>query len=114
MSELRITARLRVHDGKAEQVQTLAKTCLESVRNKDTGTLGYEWFRSAGHTEYVVLERYRDSGAMLEHVANLGETMVALLKVAELSLEVYGTPSDELTNALEGLDVTVYGYMQGL
>jgi hypothetical protein len=60
-----------------------------------------------------VRERYEDSDAVLQHIANLGETFEELLGVSDLSVEVYGTPSAELVKAAEGLDVSVYSYFQG-
>jgi quinol monooxygenase YgiN len=80
MSEIQVTARLRIHDGKLEEFKDVAEKCMESVRTKDTGTLQYDWFFNADHTECVVRETYRDSEAVLEHMANLGgELMEALL-----------------------------------
>ena len=40
------------------------------MRTKDTGTL--EIYFNSDFTECIVLERYRDSAALLEHFANLG------------------------------------------
>lgn len=114
MSELQITGRLKIHDGKLDHFKTVAQACIESVREKDKGTLQYDWFFNEDHTECVVRERYVDSDAVLEHIGNLGETMGALLGVADLSLEVCGTPSEELAKATEGMDITVYSYFQGL
>ena len=46
---------------------------MEIVRAKDTGTLQCEIYFSDDQSECIVLERYRDSEALLEHAANLGE-----------------------------------------
>jgi hypothetical protein len=43
------------------------------LRAKDTGTLQYEVHVSDGQYECIVLERRRDSEAVLEHGANLGD-----------------------------------------
>jgi quinol monooxygenase YgiN len=92
MSELQGIARLKIHDGKLEEFKRLAVMCMESVRTRDSGTLQYDWFFSGDHSECVVHERYRDSDALLEHVANLGDTMNALLQTCSISGEIYGTP----------------------
>lgn len=114
MKELQVTARLDIHDGKLEEFREVAAECLRSVRERDSGTLQYDWFFSEDETECVVRERYRDSDAVLEHMENLGPTFEALLDVADLSLEAYGDPSPELVEASAELDVTVYRYFQGL
>ena len=111
-SELHAIARLKIHHGKLEEFKRLAVKCMESVRTRDSGTLQYDWFFSDDHSECVVHERYRDAAALLEHGANLGDTMAALLHTCSISGEIYGTPSPELMKALEGFDVRIYSPCQ--
>ena len=80
----------------------------------DSGTLQYDWFFSDDHSESVVHERYGDSAALLEHGANLGDTMAALLHPCSISGEIYWTPSPELMKALEGCDVRIYSPYQSI
>jgi len=82
--------------------------CMESVSGRDSRTLQYGWFFSDDYSECVVHERYRDSDALLEHVANLEETMNALRQTCSMSGEICGTPSPKLMKALEGSDVRIY------
>ncbi len=112
MSELQGVARLKIHPGKLEEFKRVAAKCVESVRTRDSGTLQYELFLSSDETECMVLERYRDSEALLEHTANLGDTMDALLETCSISGELCGTPSPELRKALEGFGVRVYSPFQ--
>jgi quinol monooxygenase YgiN len=114
MSEIHGIARLKIHDGKLEEFKHVAAKCMESVRTRDRGTLQYDWFFSADHSECVVHERYRDSDALLEHGANLGDTMHALLQTCSISGEIFGTPSPELMKALEGVDVRIYSPYQSI
>src|SRR5262249_4834945 len=69
---------------------------MEIVRAKDTGTLQYEIYFSEDQSECIVLERYRDSEALLEHAANLGELGAAILAMGLVSSELLGEPSAEL------------------
>ena len=96
MSELQVIARLKIHAGKIAEFKEVAKLCMTSVREKDTGTLQYDWFINADESECVVQEKYRDSAAVFEHIGNLGETLGALVAVCDMHLEIYGSPSDEL------------------
>jgi quinol monooxygenase YgiN len=114
MSELQVIARLKIHDGKLEEFKHVAEKCMESVRTKDSGTLQYDWFFSSDHSECVVHERYRDSDAVLEHNANLGETLGELLETCSASGEVFGAPSPELKKALEGVNVRIYSEYQSI
>lgn len=114
MSQIQVTARFDIHDGKIEEFKGVAAQCMESVKTKDSGTLQYDWFFKADQTECVVRETYRDSAAVLEHVVNLGETMGALLAVADLDVEVFGSPSAELLEATAGLAPRVFSPFQSL
>jgi hypothetical protein len=87
---------------------------MKSVLEKDTGTLQYDWFMNAGRTECVVIESYRDSAGLLEHVANLGETMSDLTDVCDMQLEMFGTPSDELVSATAEMGVKIYSPHQSI
>jgi quinol monooxygenase YgiN len=114
MTEIRGIARLKIHDSKFEEFKRLAAKCMESVRSKDSGTLQYDWFFRDDSSECIVFERYRDSDALLEHVANLGDTMNAFFQICSISGEILGTPSAALRKALEGVDVRVYSPYQSL
>lgn len=108
MNELLGIARLRIHPGKLEEFKRLQALCLESVRTKDTGTLQYECFFSSDYAECMVVERYRDSQALLEHFANLGETGSALFETCSAAGELCGSPSPELMKVLEGSPVRIF------
>ena len=108
MSEIKVVARLKIHKGKFDEFKALAAECRRIVKEKDQGTLQYDWFFNEDQHECVVLERYQDSNALLDHMGNLGETLGQLLSTGDFSAEVFGTPSTELLNASEGLDVIVF------
>jgi quinol monooxygenase YgiN len=96
VSELQGIARFKFHKGKLEKFKRLSAQCMEIVRAKDTGTLQYEIYFSDDQSECLVLERYRDSEALIEHLANLGEIGEAILATGSVSGELLGEPSAEL------------------
>ncbi len=104
----------RIEGAPLEEFKEVAARCMESVRNNDSGTVQYDWFFNADQTECVVRETYRDSEAVLEHVANLGDTMAALLAVCNLDLEVFGSPSAELLEATAAMAPRVYSVFQSI
>ena len=71
MSELQGIARFTFHEGKVEEFKRLSAQCMEIVPAKDTGTLQYEIYFNDDESECIVLERYRDSEALIEHTANI-------------------------------------------
>ena len=114
MKQIQIIARLRIHQGQLEKFKEIAQNCMDTVRAKDTGVLQYNWFFNDDESECVVCEVYEDSQAVLKHKENLGETLGALLDLADLTAEFYGTPSKELVEGMAGLDVNFYNFYQGL
>ena len=96
MSEFQGIARFKFHDGKLEEFKRLSAQCMEIVRNKDTGTLQYEIYLNEDQSECIVLERYRDSDALIEHAQNFGELGEALIRTGWVAGELVGEPSAEL------------------
>jgi quinol monooxygenase YgiN len=106
VSELYGIARFKFHEGKVEEFKRLSAHAMEIVRTKDTGTLQYEVYFNDDQSECVVLERYRDSEAAMEHADNLGDLFGAVLATVEVVHgELLGEPSAELRAKLAGSDV---------
>jgi quinol monooxygenase YgiN len=57
---------------------------MEIVRTKDTGTLQYDTYFNDDQSECVVIERYRDSEAALEHAANLADVSAEVLAIVSV------------------------------
>ena len=72
MSELLGIAHFKFHEGKREEYLRLSDQAMEIVRAKDSGTLAYDLYLNGDRSECMVIERYRDSDAAIEHAANLG------------------------------------------
>ena len=68
----------------------MSAQAMETARAKNTGTLQYEIYFRDDQSECIVLERYRDSEALAEHAANLGELGQAILATGLVSSELLG------------------------
>jgi quinol monooxygenase YgiN len=108
VSELQGIARFKIHDGKLEEFKRMSAQCMEIVRTKDTGTLQYEIHFNDDQSECIVHERYRDSEALIEHTAHLGDMMEAILATGSVSGEVLGEPSAELRAKLADSEVRLF------
>jgi len=108
VSELWGIARFKFHEGKVEEFKRLSAQAMEIVRTKDTGTLQYDIYFNDDQSECIVLERYRDSEALIEHAAHLGDLSEAILAtVSVVHGELLGEPSAELRAKLAGSEVPV-------
>jgi hypothetical protein len=62
----------------------------------------------------VIKEEYRDSAAMLVHLGNLGALLGKMLMISDMTLELYGNPSEELKATLIGSNPKIYSFYRGL
>jgi quinol monooxygenase YgiN len=106
VSELQGIARFKFHEGKVEEFKRLSAQAMEIVRTKDTGTLQYDTYFNDDQSECIVLARFRDSEALIEHAAHLGDLTEAILAtVSVVHGELLGDPSAELRAKLAGSEV---------
>jgi len=96
VSELQGIARFKFHESKVEEFKRLSAQAMEIVRAKDTCTLQYAVYFNDDQSECIVLERYRDSEALIEHAAHLGDLSEAILVTGFVSGELLGEPSADL------------------
>jgi hypothetical protein len=87
---------------------------MEIVRAKDTGTLQYDVFFNGDQSECIVLERYRDSDALIEHAVHLGDLGAAILATGWVSGELLGEPSAELKAKMSGSGVGLFTPYQSM
>ena len=114
MSELQGIGRFTFREGELEQFKRLAAECMEIVRTKDTGTLQYDMYFNDDQSECVVLERYRDSGALIEHAVHLGDLGNAIVATGWVSGELLGEPSAELRAKMVGSGVRLFTPYQSM
>jgi quinol monooxygenase YgiN len=108
VSDLLGIARFKIHAGKLEEFKRLSAQAMEIVRTKEPGTLQYDTYFNADESECVIVERYRDSEAAMEHAANLADVSAAVLAtVTVVHGEILGEPSAELRGKLAGSEVPV-------
>jgi len=106
VSELLGIARFKFHEGKLEEFKRLSAQAREIVRTKDSGTLQYDTYFNDDQSECIVIERYRDSEAAIEHAANLADVSAAVLAtVSVVHGELLGEPSEELRANLADVEV---------
>jgi hypothetical protein len=81
---------------------------MDVVRAKDTGTLQYQIYFNDDQSECIVLERYRDSEALIEHATHLGDLTEAILATGSVSGEILGEPSAELKASLADSPIRLF------
>jgi len=94
-TELVGIVRFRFHDGDVEEFKRLSKQCMEIVKD-EPGTLQYDTFFNADETEAIVIERFVDSDALIQHGQNLASLSEQIIATGECFGELLGDPSPEM------------------
>jgi quinol monooxygenase YgiN len=114
MGELQGIVRFTFHPGKVDEFKRLSAECLEVVRAEDDGTLQYDTYFNADESEAIVLERFRDSDALILHSENMALFMESIMATASVSGELLGDLSDELRANMESSPVGLFTLYQSL
>ena len=118
MSQFEVRAHLKVRDGQLEGFKRHAAEMMRVTREKDTGTLAYDWFLSKDGTECQVREAYVDADALVEHALNVREAREAMFAefAYDHKMTFYGDPSPRLLALVDkvGVDATWFTLLQAL
>jgi quinol monooxygenase YgiN len=113
-NELIGIARFKVHKGKLEEFKRLSSEAMEIARTKDTGTLQYDIYINEEKSKAVVIERYKDSAALMEHLANNSDVAKKIFLTGSVEGELLGEPSAELKAMLAGSPVGLFTHFLSL
>jgi quinol monooxygenase YgiN len=104
-SEIYWVFELAIKPGRFEDLKTLIADMVEATRRNEVGALNYEWAISDDQQVCHVYERYQDSAATITHLESFGANFSARVMevVKPTRLVVYGTPNDQVKEALAGL-----------
>ena len=118
MSQFEARAHLKVRDGQLEGFKRQAAEMMRVTREKDTGTLAYDWFLSKDGTECEVHETYVDADALVEHALNVREARAAMFAqfAYDHKMAFYGDPSPRLIALVNkiGVDAEWFTFFQAL
>ena len=114
MDELQGIVRFTFHPGMVDQFKRVSAECLEVVRSRDVGTLQYDTYFNDDESQAIVLERFRDSEALILHGENMAPFMDAIMATADVSGELLGNPNEQLRAQLDGSPVGLFALYQSL
>jgi quinol monooxygenase YgiN len=118
MNRFEARAHLKVRDGQLEGFKRQAAEMMRVTREKDTGTLAYDWFLSQDGTECEVHEAYVDADALVEHALNVREARAAMFAefAYDHKMTFYGDPSPRLAALVDkiGVDAKWFTLLQAL
>ena len=118
MAQFEVRARLKVREGQLEGFKRQAAEVMRQAREKDTGTVAYDWYLSSDGTQCEVREAYADADAFIEHAFHVREARDTLFGdfAYDHKMAVYGEPSPRLVELFDrvGVNVTWFTLLQAL
>jgi quinol monooxygenase YgiN len=118
MSKFEARAHLKVRAGKLEGFKRQAAEMMRVTREKDSGTLAYDWFLSEDGTECEVHEAYVDADALVEHALNVRDARAVMFAefAYDHQMAFYGDPSPRLIALVNkiGVDAEWFTFLQAL
>jgi quinol monooxygenase YgiN len=109
MKRIEVRAKFaNVSSSNLAEFKKVAAHALEITKG-EPGVLQYDWFFDDTQTVCVVREAYRDSEALLAHIANLGEALNTLSELGGgCELEMFGDPSLQLVDVMAPLQRSIF------
>ncbi|SNQ62894.1 conserved hypothetical protein [Candidatus Methanoperedens nitroreducens] len=120
MNKLHVSARMKIRKGKLEGFKQQAAEIIRQTKEKDSGTLQYDWFLNSDRTECEIREVYESSEALAEHKHNLRKALGRLFEefAYDHDVVVYGDLSPQLLEGarimMPDVEIKVYSFLQGL
>jgi quinol monooxygenase YgiN len=99
---------------RSREFKRLSAECLEIVRTKDVGTLQYDTYFNDDESECIVLERFRDSEALILHGQNMASLMESIMATGTVSGELLGDLSEALRAHMADCPVGLFTLYQAL
>ena len=118
MSKIQASAKMKIPSGMLEEYKQQVAEYIRQIKEKDTGTLQFDWFINNDKTECEIRETYASSESALAHQEHLRELQEIIFKKfgTPYSVVIYGNPSPELLENAKagGMDVKTFSLLQGL
>jgi quinol monooxygenase YgiN len=107
-AELLGIGRFRFHQDKLEEFKRLSAQAMGIVRTMDTGTTQYGIYLNDDQSECIVVERYKDSSALMDHAAHVAHLTEAIFETGWVSSEMLGDPNAEIRAKMAAGNVRLF------
>ena len=101
-------ARIKIHEGKLDEFKRVSRECIDIARALDTGTLEYAVYIGQDSSEAMIIERYKDSQALIEHIAHIGDRNQEILATGIMTGVLLGKPNAALLAMMASSPVQIF------
>jgi len=108
-----LSVEFTITPGKNDAFKSLARQLIDGT-SKEPGALGYQWYFNSDENKYHLVELYKDSGAILAHLNNVGPVLQKLLETSKVTrFEVFGNVNAEVEKILASFGTKFFKYWDG-
>ena len=112
--QVQYTTEFAVVDGGSGEFRRIMHSIIESVKENEPDLVAYQVYFGAGENRAFIVEWFKNSDAILTHLANIGPRFPELLAVAPVvRLEVFGNLTKEAADALRSIGAKIFDYHDG-
>ncbi len=112
--QVQYTTEFTIIDGKIDEFKTLMHAIIESVEKNEQNMNAYQVYLNAEENKAFIVEWFKNSEAILIHLANIGPLFPELLAIAPaVRLEVFGSLTHEAEEALKSIGAKIFKYHEG-
>ncbi|MEJ7767149.1 MAG: antibiotic biosynthesis monooxygenase [Chitinophagaceae bacterium] len=112
--QIQYTAELTIADGKIDEFKRIMHSFVETVHQNEPNMNAYQVYLNAEENKAFVVEWFKNSEAVLAHLADVGPMLPELLAIAPITrLEVFGNLTKEAEDALKSIGAKIFKYHEG-
>ena len=111
---LEICSKFQIEPGRLDEFKSCAAAVLEVVKDKDPGTIRYDWFYDDANLQCLAMDSYRDADAMFAHMGNASTPHARLLEIATTDTEFLGALSQRAYAAIAKYQPRIWTFHDGL
>src|SRR5687767_2340953 len=112
--QVQYTGELTIKDGKIDEFRRIIHSFIEAVQNKEPDMNAYQVYLNAEENKAYIVEWFKNSDAVLAHLANVGPMLPELLAIAPITrLEVFGNLTKQAEDAVRSIGGTIFKYHEG-
>ena len=111
-NQIRVVAHFEINPGGRAEFERLAKQAVAYADAHEPETSTYDWYIADDGMNARIYEVYESPQALLTHLTGkIGtEILAPIMQVAPMTtVEVFGTPSEQLIEAARSFPATLYG-----
>jgi hypothetical protein len=112
--QVQYTSEFTIVEGKIEEFKRIMHSIIESVEKNEHDMNAYQVYLNAEENKAFIVEWFKNSEAILLHLANVGPIFPGLLAIAPvMRLEVFGNVTKEAEDALRSIGAQIFKYHEG-